>query len=254
MGQIFSRASKVIGWLHGSIITASDHPAGGQPDPNVLGPMLLATLIQDGPLIPLERCDNSRDIIPATLMRLMEHEYWSRLWIVQELALTRRVIFLWEGQTICWDKLRRLIAVVSDKSTLTDSIVGELAANLWKTRERVDALSIMSFFRGNGQQEICGNERRSPGSSAHPTLLELALQYRNHHCSVLHDRIYALQALAVDCLQLKPDYSKSPLALLVDVLCTDVEDAPRPLLENTERLWQLLEIKSHDTIELDVVA
>ncbi|KAK5309081.1 hypothetical protein LTR70_010619, partial [Exophiala xenobiotica] len=252
MGQVFSRASKVIGWLHGSFITAPNYSAGGQADPNVLGPMLLATLIEDDPLMPLERCDNSRGIMSATLMRLMEHEYWSRLWIVQELALARRVVFLWEGQAICWDKLRRLIITVMNKSNLTDGMVGELATHLGKARERVDALSIMSFFSGNGRHEICGNERRSPESSPGTTLLELALQYQDHHCSMLHDCIYALRALAVDGVQLKPDYSKTPLDLLVDVH-TDGKNAPRPYPKTTKRLCQLLEIDFSDTIELDII-
>lgn len=139
-----------------------------------------------------------------------------------------------------------------NKSTLADGMVGELATHLGKARERLDALSIMSFFRGNGRQEICGNERRSPESSPGATLPELALQYQDHHCSMLHDRIYALRALAVDSLQLKPDYSKTPLDLLADVH-TDGKNAPLPYPKNTKRLCQLLEFDFSDTIELDII-
>ncbi|KAF1999646.1 hypothetical protein P154DRAFT_600234, partial [Amniculicola lignicola CBS 123094] len=49
---------------------------------------------------------SSREPDPRTFARLAESEYWTRLWIVQEICLARGLVVMYGSQTWSWDDLR----------------------------------------------------------------------------------------------------------------------------------------------------
>jgi len=254
MGEIYSRASRVISWLHWTIATTSGNLSCGQSDPNSFGCSLLVAAMEDSPSTNLGLGDESRDLIVATTTRLVEHEYWSRLWIVPELSLAIDFALLWEGQLVEWAKLRSLISTAMSNSTLSDDLNGKLATYFANQHTRTDAFPIMSFLHGDGSREVDGSGRGKTALFADHTLFELVSQYQHHQCSVPHDRVYALRDLAIDGHQLQPDYAKSRVALLAEVLTIDATYRNRyRTVEDAALFGRLLDINIDDWIELNIL-
>ena len=117
MGLIFSEARFVIGWLW------SATSAMGSDDPNSQAVRsLVAEIAKDRQDVNLadyssyyhsnhdaelqawfkararleERAEDG--MFSAALIRLTEHAYWSRLWVVQEIDLAQHLLILWEGE------------------------------------------------------------------------------------------------------------------------------------------------------------
>ena len=83
----------VISWLKSPSITALGSNDTSQLGPNILGAEMVAeTIARDSP-----SSDELGDpqILTGALTRLMELEYWSRIWIIHEINLARQALLLW---------------------------------------------------------------------------------------------------------------------------------------------------------------
>ena len=86
MGQIYSETRRLIAWLPSHIDGHLSHAE--HTDPNL-------SAIQTIARSPIVHCyaAKTNSMVRSALMRLKYHDYWSRLWIVQELRLSKRKEF-----------------------------------------------------------------------------------------------------------------------------------------------------------------
>lgn len=117
--------------------------------------------------------------------RLAKDEYWSRVWIIQEIGLAKQRRVGFGNMTMHWNSFIKMMTL---HSTIAE---GPVLLN----------------------QQI---ERKYEGSH---TLRSLLYEYRNSQCQDPKDKIYGLIGLAVDGHGFpKPDYNKPPIQIWTDVM------------------------------------
>lgn len=233
--------------LHGpsSVSQTSGHT--GQ-NPNTVGPALLAEAVAGGDGAP---CGDGRAL--AALTRLMEHDYWSRLWIVQELNLARDVVLRWDGQDISWPGLRRLIASWFQKSASADYILRDCVRKSVNASWKYEGLAIFNFLR-HWSGLIPDSDGQLDQSTPGAPLFDLIIRHGSHKCAGPPDHVYALRALATNGNLVTPDYSRPMVSLLSDVVSTDIKHNSFPDLRRTEQIGKLLGITIDDWVDLDIRA
>lgn len=235
MGSIFSGAVQVIGYLAGLITPAIATPISGQTDGNILGAQLLAEAIAKDESFKLRG-----DTELGALLRLVEHEYWHRLWIVQEINLAREVKLHWEGQVILWSSLRRTLSNISHSPEPDISPLDAAIVKLLGTPQH-RKLPIFEFVSETEGPSLTSGTSLTV-KRLEDSLLDLVLRYQGHKSALLHDRVYALRGLARDGSHLQPDYGQNTFELFLSVLFAAAPSAGFPVLAKVEALGKLLGI------------
>lgn len=57
------------------------------------------------------------DLVILAFVRLAEHEYWPRLWIVQEMQLAKEAEIWWEGHSIALTRLATFVNQLTARGT-----------------------------------------------------------------------------------------------------------------------------------------
>lgn len=232
MGRIFSQATKVIGWLCGTndSMSAIDRVHFDA----MISRQSLATTEEDG---AGTRILARADVMASALMRLIEHEYWSRLWVVQELSLARKFEIHWESHIIQWAALKSLMSCVFGSGSLHNNLARVLSSQLASRQWRMDELPFFGFLK--------------PASTAHGPncLIDLMLQFEKQSCSVVHDRAFALLALANDVGDFQADYTASPLSVFAQIMINVVQ---YPSLEEVCHIGRLLHGQADESVTFDV--
>jgi hypothetical protein len=131
------------------------------------------------------------------LLRLFSRPWFTRLWVVQEIALARRVLVLYEDHSIAWD--------------LLDKVVPNLIASREILRVHFGP-DIRPFIRELWDSNDLVNIRR-----VHKKLPILALLHdaAGRKCTNPRDRIYGLLGVADSLVQraIYPDYSTDVLSV-----------------------------------------
>jgi hypothetical protein len=202
MGEIYKKASKTLIWL------------GEHEHASRLAMDLLNSVTEENLRDMLEDKSESKPIEQAwvALRALFERPYWSRVWILQEVVLSRPS-YLICGDSMCsWDSVRLLLRSENfevDKKNIhveshharmalvTESILPKLLVNIIDTR------------RTNAQK---------------PEFWDYLVLSRQRNASVAHDYIYGVMAL-VDPQVLRADYKQPVEELYFEVvrrlLCLD---------------------------------
>jgi hypothetical protein len=198
MHKIYSSASKVLAWL------------GAEEDRSnaaVEGIELLAKRIQDHR--SKHQNDDARRADGTAILSLFRRNYWSRVWIIQELRFTSNIELHCGSRTLSWQALR---AVISEKhfwklpSTWWDD---ETPLTIWEDAIAfTPASTLVRLKKGRAT-----------------TLKDLLYLHRKSLCADPRDRVYGLLNIASDCQNggIKADYTKSAYQLYVDVMawCLD---------------------------------
>lgn len=114
IGQIYSRATMLIAWLWSPL-----DGVGGDSRITAVRREAAATIADVS-------CDISQGMTQSTevsraLLRLIFHNYWSRVWIVQELRLSRDREFWWEGQRISARRLQAIATAITAQAACKSS-------------------------------------------------------------------------------------------------------------------------------------
>jgi hypothetical protein len=204
MGEIYSRAQRVIVWLGVISRSVEDALVAGQPE-EVTG----------------RHKKVSAEHIPG-IEEFCELIYWKRAWIVQEYVLAEE-IDIWYGQ-----------------SSIHESMISFLFRGVWPGGIRVklkasSAMKIHNFreewlCRAAGKQtpaDPFSPERKSYGPSERVVLDDLEFADllgrigSNLQCTDVRDRVYALLSLLSPAgreqISITPDYSKSAPQLFVSL-------------------------------------
>lgn len=215
MGKIYGKASKVIVWLH------EDTNAY---DRDRRDPKLLAGVLGSGVSSFFKRMSTSgKDKeIAAELRRLLNHEYWWRLWTAQETEFAHDIEVIWGQYAFKWDVLERLMW--QDFCGSMDLDIDEKPIPSYMKQVQLDENHPLNArfrreqFSGRGPQKCDVALPRLPIKQG---LIYLINEHHTYKCTNPLDWVYALVPLSCDMKKLKIDYSAVPEALLARVLSLD---------------------------------
>lgn len=143
---------------------------------------------------------------------LLEREYWERRWIVQEVAVSRKVLFCYGRQTLDLDSAERALkpyqADIWWWFPETTSWYPETTP-LGKLRRTVAFQSIKLIL----------DVREQFHSASKPTLCNTIIQTRGFRSSRLHDQVFAVLGFCADGPELVPipSYSQTIESLLTSL-------------------------------------
>lgn len=183
MGQIYSDASRVFGYL------------GDEPNPSILDAKAFS-------MNPLSGANPSKTKIILTLLDLYDRQYWKRLWVIQELRLAAKAVF-WCGKfsirrDILYWNLVQMRFEIKKKHLLAD-MDGFAAKHV---HERTGAV-----YGEQGSMIISLLEwpRLQDGQGLQGVLS----RYCRSLCSDRRDKVFGLQMLVHADERISVDYSKS---------------------------------------------
>lgn len=139
--------------------------------------------------------DSARNFVsfqdPAALAHLLRNEYFSRLWIVQEVLLAQHVRFLTPGNLwISWDAIQDTVGRTA-KSYFAKLDLGESSA-----------MSLLAL-----------NVERLPSS-----LEWCILEFSGNKCEDPRDKVYGFMGLVDPCYNFDVDYSRSKVDVYRDAV------------------------------------
>lgn len=154
----------------------------------------------------------------SALLALYSCSWFSRLWVLQEVALAKSVIVchgkhmttletLFHGTTALFDSVRDQRPKM-DLGYITSKRQGYVTAR--REKPPVSKLQLGSLLRAQATLKIIWDKRRSASSGEKPQpLLSVMLATTELNASELRDRLYAVRALAAigDAQELKPNYA-----------------------------------------------
>jgi hypothetical protein len=155
----------------------------------------------------------SHEKIFRNVRAIFNRSYWSRLWVVQEflMPLPEQLIIACGERFIEWEDIFRL-----------HNISGWSNANMDRRKELYGAAMPLLSERSEGLWLDCDGRRITGSylrrSSDHHCMCVYLKSFADQKCSVPHDHIYALLAVAGIEDDVRIDYSKSPSAVYWDFL------------------------------------
>jgi Heterokaryon incompatibility protein (HET) len=219
MSQIFGCAKEVIAWLG---------------------------LEADGSRLAMEAlqgvCEWHLWLDPLrAISNLLNREYWTRIWIIQELGLANKITLQCGGHTVDWESIESL----QSKRYLDPRTEVEMT--------RIYESHAVRLFRQWSNQKRDGSPRPWQSYEGHGESLQGLLEtFRDSRCSDLRDKVFALLGLANDCQhgEILPDYSKSVIELYVEVIyhcnITITEYSTRRFISFSKMLFDSLGLQSID--------
>lgn len=223
MAAIYSGANRVLVWL--GLETANSKAAFG----------FLHTAYQRSPFNREELMHHNGWLM---LEELCSREYWTRVWIVQEICLAARLILCCGTSQIPWAYL---------------SEIRQCRKNVWpRYMSKGEQAFMRSLPARIDQQKVSRNNNRGC------TLWALLEAFQSSQCKEMHDKVYGFIGLSTDCgsSDIPIDYSRSVQQLYSDVILFYHQrfrvGEPLPaaqLISLSEFLQKLLVCHSDSTIQ-----
>ncbi|CBY00400.1 hypothetical protein IAQ61_011332 [Plenodomus lingam] len=173
----------------------------------------------------------------AGLVSLLNKPYWSRVWVVQEVVLARRADMWCGGFQADFSTVEAIWKREVGQNSLSSTssrILNTLGYTLFQKRKAFRQSRIY-------KREILGR-RNSKTLKATFRLRDLLESFESSQSSEPFDKIYGFLGVASKGRgqAIQPDYSKPPLALLVDVLENQCYNKHRKDEEDDYKLLHLL--------------
>ena len=221
MSQIYSKAEEVAVWL-----------GRGREDTE----LAIETLQRLGEPREWESLQRDTHGRWRALRGLFKLEYFSRMWIVQEVVLAQRLTIYCGSESVDWSKLSYLRAHLK---TATPN-----QRSNWKY---IDGMN------KNLAMELDRNREAWEGRNTH--LVQLLEACKFCHCTDPRDKVYSLLGFASDCQnnELFADYSKSLFLVYKDVMSFwSSQGEINPLVPHyTVRLSQMLQKSFADPVQME---
>jgi hypothetical protein len=143
--------------------------------------------------------------------QLLRNPFWSRIWIIQEIILSRKITVVYGGRYIDWDILAR----VGLSFTVVSSTTGVTVLSM----DEMFGLDRVSCLHGRINVGFLAITRAAYAENNMVSLPQILLETRGSGATDGRDRIYALQSLDpyYRVPELKPDYTISPQRLYTRV-------------------------------------
>lgn len=150
----------------------------------------------------------------SSLLALLDHKYFSRAWIVQEIMLATRIMVISGDQAASWSIIDAFARTLANRQTRDQVADKPLMTQLAASRG-------CSIIRARQTWWSRPSQRKSDEG---PPLELLIVAFRFTQCTLLHDKVYALLPLAGigagddDLREVPVDYTKTVEEVYHDVL------------------------------------
>lgn len=199
MGRIYSKAEKVFAWLGNFSISQRLHFHKFSQLETALWGSFASQGVKTREALEGElQKKNKRNVnqIHRWAEELCGNEYWTRLWIVQEVALAASVEVYWG----CHSAESRLLIAFLDLALRAGEYLGDSAAASPVPRIILKASQLLNFSRVLMQVSAQNLQR-------------LLWRFGNHKCSDVRDRVFGTLSLTRGLEKLEVDYSLPKEAL-----------------------------------------
>jgi len=198
MREIYGTASRVIVWL------------GSPPEASLAHAFFpqLCEVIQNSrnthdEILLLPTLINDDDAAWLAFRKLLNHPYWTRVWVVQEIVVAQLADVYYGDEFWVWDKFAHTIC----------SLLSEEKRTLLRKMNRLEGLTV-PHFAGIEKVSIINAIRCQYREQHHNNLTSLPkilIQFSDSHATVEKDRIFAFLGIssASENDTLKPNYSRS---------------------------------------------
>ncbi|PVH78814.1 hypothetical protein DL98DRAFT_516457 [Cadophora sp. DSE1049] len=193
MGDIYGRAASVCAWL--GIAGEDSKHARLYIEDQGTGPLSTRSI----------RSTSSE--IREVAVQILQRPYWTRLWIMQELARAKEVVLICGDWAFAWDDLSRFTGLDGAGDWISSCYGALTVAKAQGTLHEV----ILNFHSPNG-------------STGNGFLL----------CEKRIDKIYGLMSMVVSAQRIVVDYDKTEADVLTDVVKVTVDTLTK---EVSPREW-----------------
>lgn len=185
--------------------------------PDFVGRLDVATLQRLDPSYfqetdPLDRFSFHEEVHNwRAYQQLLRHPFWSRIWIIQEITLSRSITMLYGGRYTDWDMLARV--------ALSFTIMNATTGVLFLSMDDMFGGDRLSCLYGRMNVSFLAITRAAYSENNMVSLPQALLEMRGSGATDSRDRIYALEALnpLYQAPELKPDYTISSRQLYTRV-------------------------------------
>jgi hypothetical protein len=240
MGRIYSQASKVIVWLGEADSTSS----------------LAVSVISISSVSDYSSAAEKLKKLSAVL-KLCRREYWTRLWIIQEVLLAADIILCCGSESFSWDSLSRLISSLRGHQLLHQTPTTAFAP------QRRDVESIIQKIQDSAPARLAlerqDRQNRMLEKEESRLLLEICSEFGEAKCKDRRDKIFGFHSLAADCCReaVPVNYSRPWPEISAMLLCHMLQHRnvklKRPNMTTFQKLHQKLPIElgrlAHSSVE-----
>lgn len=166
------------------------------------------------------------------ILKLLHREYWTRVWIIQEVTLAKRAVLYCGRQSLSWQCFWLLVDECIDcfnpitlqrlSSKEWPDFVKSLDHRWWIWLYRAE-VEIWKRVTASNAKAI---QAHKPTGVQYGPLVGLLEALRNAKCADARDRVYAAMAIVNDLKDLHVDYGKCPAEVFVDAV--ETMTIPRP--------------------------
>lgn len=129
------------------------------------------------------------------LLQIMELRYWSRLWVVQEMELSRKISIHLGHKTMRAGHFFRALARIFDFTNIKHLAIDH------------------PFFKGLGFYSLTHSDDKKTGS-----WMDVKRLAEDKQCFDVRDKAFGLLGLVLEPFRFFPDYSMSPQDVLLQIL------------------------------------
>lgn len=204
MRDIYTRASRVVVWL-GPLVEAEDAHLAREQLFYLVGSQRMLN-------VPLE--DHFRQLMTTdgsdgwkSLLKVFEHPWFSRVWVVQEVALASRVDVMYGTITIGWEDFAACIEILSDPLLAGPAQLDNGSNSKGGVRTLKKKIENLSNAR------IIANLRNTVQSGQTPALASVLMDCTAFKSTNARDKVYGLLGITSDGSHrdLLPDYDYSEM-------------------------------------------
>jgi hypothetical protein len=143
--------------------------------------------------------------------QLLRHRFWSRIWIIQEMVLSRSITMLYGGRYTDWDVFARV--------ALSFTTINATTGGSFLSMDDMFGGDRLSCLYGKMNVSFLAITRAAYSENNMVSLPQVLLETRGSGATDSRDRIYALEALdpLYQVPELKPDYTIGPRQLYTRV-------------------------------------
>jgi hypothetical protein len=178
----------------------------------------------------------------VALSSFCNREYWSRLWIIQELVVASKITLYCGIWTCSWPIFTAALRLAEEDEVLN--------GRRHSTEREAAFLSLMQSLPIKLERERNYRQSNSPRP-----LLQLCIQYESSRCEDRLDKVFGLQAFTLPCCKeaVRIDYASAPSEisrrLLDHHIVVHYHQWRGSELQYAQRLQEVLQITENDLVD-----
>ncbi|KAH8589512.1 heterokaryon incompatibility protein-domain-containing protein [Bisporella sp. PMI_857] len=203
MKEIYSSASRVIIWLGNPPEASLAHDFFSQSNSQFPGKASDEAHVSSTTI-------NDKDLGQLEFRKLLQHPYWTRVWVVQEIVVARAAHVYYGDKFWGWRQFARIVR----------ALLTEEKRALLRKMSQLEGLRV-SHFVGVEKISTIDEIRRRYRKQHHDDLPRILINFCDSCATVERDRVYAFLGISSAATDntLMADYTKSDRQIFEDVAC-----------------------------------